>query len=399
MSRYFNEYEDYDENSLEHHGIKGQKWYIRRYQNPDGSLTPEGIKRYRQYTKIMDKKSKKVKDYTKTSDLVAKTLPAGMTIRRITTADENLNGSRLAYFSYTAADKNNVRAITPWLMNTRGKSINDAVEKNYTLNSDIKIPSQKEVDDIMRSIVKDPKERKEVVTASIMDRYFGPGSDMQFYLRAAHDKTLQQKTIDAWVSEEGCTRSEAEQVLKTKIKNSVYSFKHLEAEGESIVKNIANDKILQTDDYHYGKQLITMAFGSQKNDYQEKVVNELKKRGYSGMYDNAMISAGTENTPEAYEPIIIFDPGKNLTESKKSEKMNYQKVVEAKYKYRKWQEPILDKRENSGYYNLVNDKYVGKSKASVTNEIKSLRSSGKSVSDIAKQMGLSSSAVEYYLTK
>ena len=66
---------------------------------------------------------------------------------------------------------------------------------------------------------------------------------------------------------------------------------------ESIVKNIANDKILQTSDYHYGKQLITMAFGSQKNDYQEKVVNELKKRGYNGMYDNAMISAGTENMP------------------------------------------------------------------------------------------------------
>lgn len=29
-----------------HHGIKGQKWGVRRYQNPDGSLTPEGEKRY-----------------------------------------------------------------------------------------------------------------------------------------------------------------------------------------------------------------------------------------------------------------------------------------------------------------------------------------------------------------
>lgn len=31
---------------LYHHGIKGQKWGRRRYQNPDGSLTPEGKKRY-----------------------------------------------------------------------------------------------------------------------------------------------------------------------------------------------------------------------------------------------------------------------------------------------------------------------------------------------------------------
>ena len=31
---------------LYHHGIKGQKWGIRRYQNEDGTLTSEGKKRY-----------------------------------------------------------------------------------------------------------------------------------------------------------------------------------------------------------------------------------------------------------------------------------------------------------------------------------------------------------------
>ena len=34
------------ENTLQHHGIKGMKWGIRRYQNKDGSLTPEGRNRY-----------------------------------------------------------------------------------------------------------------------------------------------------------------------------------------------------------------------------------------------------------------------------------------------------------------------------------------------------------------
>lgn len=32
---------------LVHHGVKGQKWGIRRYQNKDGSLTPEGRERFR----------------------------------------------------------------------------------------------------------------------------------------------------------------------------------------------------------------------------------------------------------------------------------------------------------------------------------------------------------------
>ncbi len=32
---------------LYHHGVKGMKWGVRRYQNPDGSLTQEGRKRAR----------------------------------------------------------------------------------------------------------------------------------------------------------------------------------------------------------------------------------------------------------------------------------------------------------------------------------------------------------------
>ena len=36
----------YSSSSLSHYGIKGQQWGERRYQNEDGSLTPEGMERY-----------------------------------------------------------------------------------------------------------------------------------------------------------------------------------------------------------------------------------------------------------------------------------------------------------------------------------------------------------------
>lgn len=36
----------YSVNDVYHHGIEGQKWGIRRYQNPDGTLTNEGRARY-----------------------------------------------------------------------------------------------------------------------------------------------------------------------------------------------------------------------------------------------------------------------------------------------------------------------------------------------------------------
>lgn len=47
---------------LAHHGIKGQKWGVRRYENEDGSLTPEGKKRY----------SKMVKDSKQYGESIAK---------------------------------------------------------------------------------------------------------------------------------------------------------------------------------------------------------------------------------------------------------------------------------------------------------------------------------------
>lgn len=53
--------------NLQHHGIKGQKWGVRRFQNNDGGLTPLGKLRYgtsKDYEEI-DQKLKKTDSYIK----------------------------------------------------------------------------------------------------------------------------------------------------------------------------------------------------------------------------------------------------------------------------------------------------------------------------------------------
>lgn len=50
-----------ENNTLYHHGTKGMRWGIRRYQNKDGSLTPAGQKRYNKEVEKLKKETAKVK--------------------------------------------------------------------------------------------------------------------------------------------------------------------------------------------------------------------------------------------------------------------------------------------------------------------------------------------------
>lgn len=94
---------------LYHHGIKGQKWGVRRFQNTDGSLTSAGRKRYADepnsnkpdsLMNLMDTKVSYLVNYTKTQvtgkQYVDTYLEQGTTFSRIQTSE---NFEKFAFYA------------------------------------------------------------------------------------------------------------------------------------------------------------------------------------------------------------------------------------------------------------------------------------------------------------
>lgn len=68
------------ENELEHFGIKGMKWGIRRYQNPDGTLTELGKQRYGTSENLQADRQRKKEKAIKVAKVAAGVAATGIAV-------------------------------------------------------------------------------------------------------------------------------------------------------------------------------------------------------------------------------------------------------------------------------------------------------------------------------
>lgn len=85
--------ENNNNNTLSHHGIKGQQWGRRRYQNPDGTLTALGRKRYAKELEQYKKEKQILKNKAETQKKLSKLEAAKKEVEELRTASKTKSDS------------------------------------------------------------------------------------------------------------------------------------------------------------------------------------------------------------------------------------------------------------------------------------------------------------------
>lgn len=133
---------------LYHWGIKGMRWGVRRYQNKDGTLTPEGKIRY------AEESTKEIR----TNSDGSQTIPKGFVFNRVGQQTMDVNESGALYVSYGKADASRyIKNLGPTLIgNLFGTSAHYV--QHISVNDDLKMSSDDQTVSLTINTIKNNKD-------------------------------------------------------------------------------------------------------------------------------------------------------------------------------------------------------------------------------------------------
>ena len=284
---------------LYHHGIKGQKWGVRRYQYADGTYTPAGKKRYNsgpqsnanyRISQLMNSKVKDVVNTARTQitgkQYVDGYLKQGTTLARIQTNKEFENFAFYATYKKSDTDK---------YMGLFGKNLRSRAE-NEAKRAEKLSNATGDIDDI--------KTATELRNRS---------NDMKVYqLKLESTKKLRVP------SDENAAHITANLLKETEFKNNVIASiqdskeKMKRPQQQILFKQAENalrkdpDKMTKSEKVSVYKALNLSLVNHNKQEIaaQDRFYGELKKKGYNALLD---YNDKEYSSYHAKRPMIVFD--------------------------------------------------------------------------------------------
>ena len=285
------------EYELYHHGIKGQKWGVRRYQFADGSLTPAGKKRYNGDNSGSDRMSRLMNTKVKNLVMTGKThltgkqyvdtyLAKGTSFKRIQTSEKFENFAFYATYKKQDSDK---------YMGLFGKNLASRAEAEANRAEKL-AKNTKNADDISKAAeLREKSDNLKVYQLSIeaTKKLKVPSDENAAHITAnlLKEKQFKDDVIASIVDSKEKMRRPQQQILFNQ---------SLKALNKDPSKMSSAEKVA----VYKALNLSLTNHESYEISAQNRFYGELKKKGYNALLD---YNDREYSSYHAKRPMIVFD--------------------------------------------------------------------------------------------
>jgi hypothetical protein len=282
----------YIKGELYHHGIKGQKWGVRRYQYADGTLTPAGKKRYGSdnHSDILKSKIKYAVNNARTQitgkQYVDTYLKQNTTLARIQTSE---NFEKFAFYAtYKNSDTNKYMGLFGKNLSDRARREAIQAEKKSNATGD---PNDFENAKLLRERSDNFKVYQLKLKTTKKLKVPSDENAARITVNLLKEKQFKENVIASIRDSKEKMRRPQQQILFKQAENAL-------TKNPSKMSN--SEKIA----IYKALNLSLVNHNAQEIAAQDRFYSELKKKGYNALLD---YNDKSYSSYHAKRPMIVFD--------------------------------------------------------------------------------------------